>query len=448
MTETQRKIFDACASGNKAEIVRLTSEGCDLVQLHNEYGQTPLHIACCHRQFDIVRLLVEVYGAHPDIKDNKGCKPLHEACLAGDLQTIAYMLGVFFKHELFYISEMGLDVQGNNILHKACQSGNVAAVRYIAAHIYNSLSCSMCTMCKLNLYQDNVLSYHKCQRFNGKDLPCHQLHPLQLGLYDPNSQYLVRSYLLCHNSYGETPLHTACRHGHLNVVKYIVDEVRPVLCAQLPDPLSSFLSVTCQTGRADIIQYLLQAEERVPSKECFECELDHEEVSSAISVSDYSQRIHKRSVALCDSLLHTACKCGNVNLVKTPLRDYRYSSVTKDVNGDTPLQCACISDVVDIINLLVSKFLNLHTIQNSKGNTPLHIACEWGSFNAAHILITRLHCDPNVCNEDGETPLHLACKYGRLEFCRLLLEDGRCNVKHPKQKKHLYTLHVVIQIMS
>ena len=113
MTETQRKIFDACASGNKAEILKLTSEGCDLVQLHNEHGQTPLHIACQYGQFDIVRLLVEVYGAYPDIKDNRGCMPLHEACLAGDLNILAYMLGLHVKHET------ALDIHGNTLVHKA-----------------------------------------------------------------------------------------------------------------------------------------------------------------------------------------------------------------------------------------------------------------------------------------------------------------------------------------
>ena len=440
ITETQRKIFDACASGNKAEIVHLNSEGCDLVQLHNEYGQTPLHIACQHRQFDIVRLLVEVYGASPAIKDNKGCTPLFEACLAGDLQTMAYMLGLCFKHERVY-PKVDVDVQGNNILHKTCQSGNVAAVRYIVAHIYNRITCSTCTLCKMNLYRDNVSSYHKCQHFNGVKLPCHQLHPLQPGLYDPNSLlFVVNEYLLHDNSYGDTPLHTACRHGFLNVVKYIMDEVRSVI--EIPVPLCSLLSVAFQTGRADIIQYLLQAEEKINARLCFERELDHEEVSSDISVSNYGQRIHKPSVALHGSLLHTACKCGNVKLVKTFLRDYRFSSVTKDANGDTPLHCACISDVVDIIDLLVSKLLELHTIQNSKGNTPLHTACEWGSFNAGHILITRLHFDINVCNKDGETPLHLACKYGRLDICKLLLKDDHCNVTVQTSQTKETPLHI------
>ena len=130
INETQAKVFDACASGNKAEIFRLTSGGCDLVRLHNEYSQTPLHVACQHGQFDIVRLLVEVYGASPDIKDNKGCTPLHEACLAGDVNTVAYMLGLCTKYESVFTDT---DVHGDTILHKTCQSGNVATVRYLVA---------------------------------------------------------------------------------------------------------------------------------------------------------------------------------------------------------------------------------------------------------------------------------------------------------------------------
>ena len=440
MTETQRKILDACASGNKAEIFKLTSEGCDLVQLHNEYGQTPLHIACQYGQFDIVRLLVEVYGAHPDIKDNRECTPLHEACLAGDLNILAYMLGLHFKHET---ASTDMDIHGNTIIHKACQSGNVAAVRYIVAHI----NTTPCLMCKLNLYEDNVASYHKCLHFDGNLLPCHQLHPLQPGIYELDEsqgliQGLIQSYFMHANSYEDTPLHIACRYGFLDIVKYIIDEAQPVVGFTIK--LSSLLRVACLTGQGDVIQYLLQTEGI--HLRPFKCELDPEKISSLASIP---QRMHKptlvpqpTSVTLCGSFLHTACKCGNVSFVKALLEDYRCSLVIKDANGNTSLHYACISDVVDIIDLLVKKFCELHTIQNSEGNTALHIACEWGSFNAAHTLIQNLHCDPNVCNINGETPLHLACKYARLDICRLLLDDEHCNVTVQMFKTKEIPLHI------
>ena len=440
LTETQRKFFDACASGKKAEIFRLASEGCDPVQLNNEYGQTPLHIACQHGQFDTVRLLVEVYGASPDVPDNQGCTPLHDACLAGDLNTVAFLLGLCSKVKRD-IRLPDRDIYGNGILHKACQSGNVATVRYIVAHMDRD----PCSMCKLNLYQDNVISYHKCQRLDGNVVPCNQLHPLQPGLFNKKRlQNLILKGFQNSNCYGDTPLHTACRCGLLNVVRYIMDEFKPVVGFTIE--ITSFLNVACLTDQTDTIQYLLRTES-IHSRP-YKCELDPEEVSSAISVQ---QQVHDPSinwfplsVSMVPSglLLCTACKCGNINLVRTLLRDYKYISIYKDGNGDTPLHCACISDIVDIIDLILTNFGKLHTVKNSKRNTPLHIACEWGSFNASQILITRLHCDPNVCNEDGETPLHLACKYGRLDLCKLLLDDGCCNVTAQTSETKETPLHI------
>ena len=99
----------------------------------------------------IVCLLVEVYDANPDIRDNKGCTPLHEACLASDLNIVAFLLGLCSKVKRFRDG----DVYSNGILHKACQSGNVAIMRYLVAHI----DWDPCSTCRLNLYQDSVISY-------------------------------------------------------------------------------------------------------------------------------------------------------------------------------------------------------------------------------------------------------------------------------------------------
>ena len=71
ITETQKQLLDACASGNKAELLQLVSEGCDPVKILNECGQTPLHIASYHGQFDVVRLLVEAYGCDHLSMDNR-----------------------------------------------------------------------------------------------------------------------------------------------------------------------------------------------------------------------------------------------------------------------------------------------------------------------------------------------------------------------------------------
>ncbi len=92
------------------------------------------------------------------------------------------------------------DSEGNNLLHKACQSGSVPVVRYLQEILcYNSKDL---IPRNLNLYCDSVAAY-------SMSLPkknCHHTRLVILGL-------------LTKNKCGDTPLTVACRHGHLSVVK-------------------------------------------------------------------------------------------------------------------------------------------------------------------------------------------------------------------------------------
>ena len=440
MTETQKKVLDACASGNKAEIFKLTSEGCDVVQLHNECGQTPLHIACQYGQFDIVRLLIEVYGAHPGIKDNRGCMPLHAACLADNLNVVAYMFEVHSERDLDLTDT---DTCGDTILHKACQSGNIAVTRFIV----NQASIDPHSY-KLNLYQDDIAAYDKTCR---KCMHCNKRHS-RLNLswpytvyeenYETEFEYIrhrrqTQLYFGKSNTYGDTPLHTACRYGFLNIIKYLMDAV------WFSIDLTSLLHVACLNGHADVIDYLLRRES-CHQKPC-EFQLHNEELLHYHS-SVYEPRYKSHSTLAPQhtktTLLHTACQCGNFSLARTLLAQYSYSSVAKNASGDTPLHCACISDAMDIVDLLVAECGELHTCQNSNGDTPLHIACEWGAFNAANTFVTVLKSNTKTRNNSGETPLHLACKYDRLDICKLLIADDSCDVTTQTSKTKETPLHI------
>lgn len=442
-SEAQKKLLDACASGNKAEIFKLTSEGCDLVQLHNEYGQTPLHIACQHGQFDIVRLLIEVYGAHPSIRDNRGCMPLHEACLAGNLNVVAYMLNIPSEGDLDFTDA---DTYGDTILHKACRSGSVVVTRYIVEQARIDPP-----FYKLNMYQDDIAIYddtHMCVHCNKRHRQMHQPSHMSMRIYhyETESEYTRhdRQIQLCFgksNTYGDTPLHTACRYGFLNIIKYLMGEI------EFPIDQNSLLHVACLSGHADVIDYLLGRESyKTPSEFQVYCE-EHLRYPSSVYHPRPGSAKYKSSSTLTPqqtktALLHTACQCGNLNLVRTLLTQYNYSPFTKNANGDTPLHCACISNVIDIVELLVAKYGELHTCQNSYGKTPLHIACEWGAFNAANTLLTVLNSNTNTRNNSGETPLHLACKYDRLEICKLLLAKDDCDVTIQTTKTKETPLHI------
>lgn len=67
-------------------LIRLAPHPC-LLDIVNDYSQTPLHLAVLSRQSRIARRLVAA-GASPRCRDLRGNTPLHLACEAGDLETV------------------------------------------------------------------------------------------------------------------------------------------------------------------------------------------------------------------------------------------------------------------------------------------------------------------------------------------------------------------------
>lgn len=74
----------------------------DLLDIRNEAGQAPLHVAvlCNHRH--VVRLLV-VAGATIDMRDSRGCTPLHLACRSGSLPLVQEFLQPITQEEVDFL---------------------------------------------------------------------------------------------------------------------------------------------------------------------------------------------------------------------------------------------------------------------------------------------------------------------------------------------------------
>ena len=146
------------------------------------------------------------------------------------------------------------------------------------------------------------------------------------------------------------------------------------------------------------------------------------------------------------SPLHTACKNGQLKIVKVLLKDQNCDLNTKNDFGNTPLHLACKNKSIAIIRLLLkmgcsTKILNRQgeTAQdiplNEDGDCLLHIACQWDDIDIVRYLIIDQTCNLNVLNVYLNTPLHLACNKKSLAIIKLLL-DERCstNIRNNKGK--------------
>ena len=58
-----------------------------LLNIQNDLGQTPLHLAVLTKQYGITRKLL-VHGATVDLRDKQGNTPLHVACRQGSMDCV------------------------------------------------------------------------------------------------------------------------------------------------------------------------------------------------------------------------------------------------------------------------------------------------------------------------------------------------------------------------
>ena len=100
---------------------------------------------------------------------------------------------------------------------------------------------------------------------------------------------------------------------------------------------------------------------------------------------------------------------------------------TKDLNGFTPLHCACKKMTLTLVKafelqLEDEDILEAHT---HAGNTPLHIACMNGdrAIDIVELLIKK-NARVNATNKNGETPIHISATKGFKRLTEELLKKG------------------------
>lgn len=112
----KRTAFHRCCITGSVEIAKLFEPYYDkLINLKDNFGSTPLHLAIRFHNDDLVSLLLSIDSIDINIADNKGRTPLHFACYENSQNVITKLL------------EMNIDVnkidnKGNTALHYACKN--------------------------------------------------------------------------------------------------------------------------------------------------------------------------------------------------------------------------------------------------------------------------------------------------------------------------------------
>ena len=429
-------------------------------------GSTPLMIACCHDNMQMVQLLLE-HGADPNIQNNRKQTALMYACRNTKM----------LRALVSYNADCNIrDFCHQTAVFWTCRVGNVQGLELFIGEdksYYTTNRESVQATVGKHLINVN------CQNIDG-------LTPLHVACYEGHLHVIERlleakADSSIHDSFGMTPLLQASAMGHFQVVKLflniaVCDEksgaealiiacrqghvrvVKQLLEAQIDPNIQNSngttpLMAASITGQLDVVEQLLdaQADPNIQT---------HMGVTALASAS-FCGHFHvvKTLLEACTNQstealvlpLFSASIEGHVEIVRLLLEAHADpNNVQLNIlHGLSLLSLAIHHGQVEIVKLLLKAQANVN-IRDDCSRTPLFYAINSGHLTIAELLLDA-KANPNIQDDTLSTPLHIACHNGHLQMVKMLLHaQAHLNVQDTNGQTplHIASLHGHSQIVD
>ena len=335
----------AIDSGNKATLIHLASEkgyvpivkeliamGAD-VNSQDSNSTSSLHLASRGKHLEVMKLLLE-NGANPNAVDSKKSTPLHDTC------------------EIEYIEGTELLLQKGANINMLDEEGYTP--------LYLALETGLVEICEV---------------------------------YFNHMPELVNQVLLKANQVENYPIHIACHHGEVDVVKLLIRKgANPTVKNSTGD---SPIRMAIRAENCEVVKLLLQ---RFP-------------------------KLIKETKGGC-TLLHTAAGNKSDEIVRELLKHNMNINSQSSQIRLTPLHIACagIFGSKAIVKLLIENNANLN-LKDINGCTPLHLAIKTKNLEIAEILLQSKKCNLKIKNRNGKTALDVSLEENHLGIAKIISKE-------------------------
>ena len=336
--------------------------------------------------------------------------PLHYACQHGRVD-IAHKLITKFKY-----STRSRDKKGCTPLHTAAEYGQLDTLKYLTQFMVTD-DVSLSISSKLSVSLQSVFQ--------------HKLSTLPRDLK------------------GNTPWHTACMHGNLDIVKFFT---RVLGCdpRDINNDGMSCLHLAAQNGDLVLIRYLVEVMKCDPN--CISkggrTPLHYASENGHLDVVKYLVVTHHCDPQVKDdnnvTPLHLAAQNGNLLLVTHIIQGMKCDPNSKDNQGEEPLHTASRNGHLDVVKYLVDTHHCDPQVKKLNKSTPLHLAALNGHLSLVKFFIDEMKCNPECTNIQGLVPLHHACEYGHLDVVKYLVNTHHCDPQ-VKTDNNVTPLHLAAQ---
>ncbi|XP_063836754.1 poly [ADP-ribose] polymerase tankyrase [Ostrinia nubilalis] len=448
------------AGYNRARAVRLLlARGAD-VHAKDKGGLVPLHNACSYGHYEVTELLVRA-GADVNATDLWAFTPLHEAASKARLEVCSLLLSEGADPTLLNChGKSALDVAPTRELQErlafeyrghclleACRLAEPARVKkqlssVSGQHQHQSSQASTSGSTHSLPPPPPECGVEALVNFTHLGTGDRPLHCSAASVYPKRKQVmemLIRKGARVNekNKEGQTPLHVATEHSHLDAMDLLLRHGAKVNACDARG--ESALSLAARRDSAAACRLLLacgadarpDAHHPPAGKLGFRVDQPRHSRSRRLLLAcgaDARPDAHHPPADACANAaalrLLEAARTGDVETARSILcsRPRLVNCRDEDGRHSTPLHFAAGYNRLPLAQLLLQRGADVHA-KDKGGLVPLHNACSYGHYEVTELLVAA-GAGVNAADLWRFTPLHEAAAKGKADIVRLLLKHG------------------------
>lgn len=401
-----------------AEMLIDKSESSDLLLVASQSHEFPIHVACKNKteKYALVKKMLEKVRDYSMKKRNNHLHLILEKCDTNG-QNILHMavnnnhlnITELLLKDYYVNKELKEDKAGNFPIHLAAKNGMVEmfnilkqndAITFTANNdgetpIHIAASNNKPRFLREFLNYEAYMIEHKDEIDpNSQTMPC----VCGCSMLDNHKALVTQS-----DTRGYTPFHTAIVSCSQKCMDELIKQPEVNISARDKDGNSVFHLCT-EFDNIDTFKHLMQMGYATPELL-------------------YSKNNHD------ETLLHLACKIGNLEIIKLVLNQLNESNqpmdsylFAKNRDGQTCFHVACVKGYLNIIEYFLKErklklFLEDH---DNNLNSCLHLATENGHSSVVNLLLD-FNVDFMAKNEENITALDLSCRKGFFEISKSIV---------------------------
>ncbi|XP_051977018.1 ankyrin repeat domain-containing protein 16-like isoform X1 [Xyrauchen texanus] len=212
-----------------------------------------------------------------------------------------------------------------------------------------------------------------------------------------NEQVNKQSVIYSHfGKSGDTVLHYAARYGHMNIVRYLVEELDMDIEVFNSD-YKRAMHEAASMGHYECLRYLIARGAKI----------------DCLKKADWTP-------------LMMACTRQNLEVI-LELLDHGAEPMLQNKDGWNAFHIACREGDPAIIQHLLLAKPEVWKTKSKTGRTPLHTAAMHGCEDAVNILLESCSYEPDCKDSCGVTPFMDAIRNGHIGVAKLLLENHQAS---------------------